>query len=76
MISGASIWAIVLRHTRVWKRDLNLILAGFIGCCLTLLFGAFWGPGFSSPSRYSFTTMKLLRCSGFCYGRLWEEGAT
>lgn len=43
MISFTSMWAIVLRHGRVWKRDLNVIIAGFYWPMLDILIWGFLG---------------------------------
>jgi ABC-2 type transport system permease protein len=43
MIAFAPIWAIVLRHTRVWYRDLNLALCGFYWPLLDVLIWGFLG---------------------------------
>ncbi|HEX2978552.1 MAG TPA: ABC transporter permease [Candidatus Babeliales bacterium] len=43
MISFAPIWAIVLRHMRMWKRDLNYLLSGFYWPLLDVLIWGFLG---------------------------------
>ena len=43
MISFASVWAIVLRLARVWRRDVNLLLAGFYWPLLDILVWGFLG---------------------------------
>lgn len=43
MISFAPIWAIVVRHTYMWKRDLNPLLAAFYWPVLDILIWGFLG---------------------------------
>ncbi len=43
MISFASIWAVVLRHTRVWRHDLNPLLASFYWPLLDIMMWGFLG---------------------------------
>lgn len=43
MISCAPIWAITLRHIRLWRRDVNLLLASFYWPFLDVLMWGFLG---------------------------------
>jgi ABC-2 type transport system permease protein len=43
MISFAPMWAIVLRHVRMWRRDLNYVLGGFYWPLLDILVWGFLG---------------------------------
>ncbi len=43
MISFTSVWAVVLRHVRMWKRDPNYILGGFYWPFLDILIWGFVG---------------------------------
>ncbi|MBA3752136.1 hypothetical protein H0X06_05105, partial [Candidatus Dependentiae bacterium] len=43
MISFTSMWAVVLRYARVWKRDPNLLLAGFYWPLLDIVIWGFLG---------------------------------
>lgn len=43
MISWLSVWAIVLKHLRLWRNDLNYILAGFYWPILDIMIWGFLG---------------------------------
>lgn len=42
MISLTSVWAVVLRHARMWRRDPNYILGGFYWPLLDILIWGFF----------------------------------
>jgi ABC-2 type transport system permease protein len=50
MISFAPMWAIVVRHMRVWQRDLNHLLAGFYWPLLDILIWGFLGSWIQSQT--------------------------
>jgi len=43
MLSSSSIWAVVLRHVRLWKRNPNILLMGFYWPLLDILVWGFLG---------------------------------
>src|SRR6478752_7438699 len=43
MVSFESIWAIVMRHIRMWRRDFNYILGGFYWPILDIFIWGFLG---------------------------------
>lgn len=52
MISSASIWAVVLRHLHVWKRDLNVMLFGFYWPMLDILIWGFLGAWIQATQQF------------------------
>lgn len=63
MITFAPIWAIVLRHIHVWKRDLNLMLATFYWPLLDILIWGFlgsWIAQMQTSQLYNYETAALL----------------
>jgi len=69
MISFGSIWAIVIRHTRVWQRDLNLILAGFYWPILDVLIWGFLGSWIQQSQTAEFHNYKTAALLGIL---LWQ----
>ncbi len=63
MIAFAPIWAIVLRHTRMWRRDINYILGNFYWPILDILIWGFLGSWIAqsqAASLHNYETAALL----------------
>ncbi len=63
MIAFASIWAIVLRHIYVWRRDLNMFLMGFYWPLLDVLIWGFLGSWIGqslAPQFHNYEAAALL----------------
>lgn len=63
MISFAPIWAVVLRHIRMWKGDVNLLIGGFYWPLLDILIWGFLGSWIQQTqeiSLYNYQTIALL----------------
>ncbi len=63
MISFASVWAVILRHIRMWKRDPNLLLLGFYWPVLDILIWGFLGSWIGQSHMmqfHNYTEVALL----------------
>lgn len=63
MISLPSVWAIVIRHVRMWKRDLNLLLFGLYWPVLDVIIWGYLGLWIQQShitSFHSYETVILL----------------
>jgi ABC-2 type transport system permease protein len=69
MISFAPIWALVLRHTRLWKRDLNFLLAGFYWPLLDIVIWGFLGSWIAQSQMVEFQHYKVAALLGIL---LWQ----
>ncbi len=59
MIAFAPIWAIVLRHTRMRRRDVNYILGNFYWPVPDILIWGFLGYGLHNRKQHHYITMRL-----------------
>lgn len=69
MISFSPIWAIVLRHARVWKHDLNLALSGFYWPLLDILIWGFLGSWIAQSQIAGFHNYEAAALLGIL---LWQ----
>lgn len=69
MISFASIWAIVLRHIRLWKRDPNILLAGLSWPLLDILVWGFLGTWIQQSQATQFHNFEVTALLGIL---LWQ----
>jgi ABC-2 type transport system permease protein len=69
MISFTSMWAIVLRHARVWKQDLNVMLAGFYWPLLDILIWGFLGSWIQQSHTAGFHNYEAAALLGIL---LWQ----
>ena len=69
MISWASVWAVVLRHVRLWKKDLNLILSGFYWPLLDIFIWGFLGSWIQQTSASQFQNYESVALLGIL---LWQ----
>jgi ABC-2 type transport system permease protein len=69
MISFAPIWAIVLRHIRLWKGDLNLAMAGFYWPLLDILIWGFLGAWIQQSNAEQFQNYEAAALLGIL---LWQ----
>lgn len=69
MASFSSIWAIVLRHTRVWKRDTNLVLATFYWPLLDIMIWGFLGSWIQQSQIAQFHNYEVAALLGIL---LWQ----
>lgn len=53
MISLISIWAVVLKHLRLWRNDLNYILAGFYWPILDIMIWGFLGSWIQQAQTFN-----------------------
>jgi ABC-2 type transport system permease protein len=61
MISSALVWAVVLRHLYVWKRDLNVMLFGFYWPMLDILIWGFLGAWIQVTQQFhNYESIALL----------------
>jgi len=69
MISFAPIWAIVLRHMRVWQRDPNLLLSGFCWPLLDIFIWGFLGSWIAQSQSVQFHNYEAAALLGIL---LWQ----
>lgn len=69
MISFAAVWAIVLRHTRMWKRDVNFLLGGLYWPLLDILIWGFLGSWIQQSQQGSFSNYEAVALLGIL---LWQ----
>jgi ABC-2 type transport system permease protein len=69
MLSFAPMWAIVLRHTRMWKRDLNFLLSGFYWPLLDILVWGFLGAWIQQSHTTQFHNYEVTALLGIL---LWQ----
>ncbi len=60
MISATSVWAVVLRHARMWKRDPNYILGGFYWPFLDILIWGFLGAWIQRSQIAQFSNYEVV----------------
>ncbi len=76
MISFAPIWAIVLRHTRVLRRDFNLLLAIFYWPVLDILIWGFLGSWIQQSQTAQFQHYEAAALLGILLWQLVGRGCT
>jgi len=69
MISWSSVWALVLRHSYIWKRDINLLLCGFYWPLLDILIWGFLGSWIATFQVAPFHNYKVAALLGIL---LWQ----
>ncbi|HZW60645.1 MAG TPA: ABC transporter permease [Candidatus Babeliales bacterium] len=69
MISFSPIWAIVLRHARMWRRDLNLLLGTFYWPMLDILIWGFLGSWIQQSQLVGFKNYEMVALLGIL---LWQ----
>lgn len=73
MISCASMWAVVLRHTRMWQRDPNFLLGSFYWPLLDILVWGFVGAWIQKSQATEFQNYESVALLGVllwqCVGR-------
>ncbi len=69
MISFAPIWAVALRHIRLWKRDPNLLLGGFYWPLLDILIWGFLGSWIQQSQATEFHNYEATALLGIL---LWQ----
>lgn len=69
MISFAPIWAIVVRHVRVWRRDPNVLLFGFYWPVLDVLIWGFLGSWIQKSQMVQFHNYEAVALLGIL---LWQ----
>ena len=69
MISWAPIWAIVIRYTRVWQKDPNLLLAGLYWPLLDILIWGFLGTWIAQSQTEQLHNYKMVALLGIL---LWQ----
>src|SRR5437016_5642976 len=69
MISFAPMWAVVIRNARVWKRDLNLLLAGFYWPLLDVFIWGFLGAWIAQSHAQQFHNYESVALLGIL---LWQ----
>jgi len=69
MFSCASVWAIVLRHMRMWKRDPNLLLSGFYWPLLDIVVWGFLGSWIARSLTAEFYNYEAVALLGIL---LWQ----
>jgi len=69
MISVTSIWAIVIRHVRLWRRDLNPLLFGFYWPMLDVLVWGFLGSWIAQSQTAQFHNYEAAALLGIL---LWQ----
>ncbi len=69
MISCTSIWTIVLRHMRVWKRDPNLLLFMFYWPLLDIFVWGFLGSWIQQSQIATFQNYEMIALLGIL---LWQ----
>lgn len=69
MISWAPIWAVVIRYTRVWQKDPNLLLAGLYWPLLDILIWGFLGTWIAQSQTGLLHNYKIVALLGVL---LWQ----
>src|SRR6266498_3746127 len=69
MISFTPIWAIVLRHIRLWKRDINFLLGGFYWPVLDIIIWGFLGAWIQQSQTAQFHNYEVAALLGIL---LWQ----
>ncbi len=69
MITFAPIWAIVLRHARMWRRDFNYILGNFYWPMLDILIWGFLGSWIAQSQAVQFHNYEVAALLGIL---LWQ----
>lgn len=69
MISFSPMWAVVLRHTRMWRRDPNLLLGGLYWPILDILVWGFLGAWIAQSNGTQFHNYELIALLGIL---LWQ----
>ncbi|MBA3954610.1 ABC transporter permease [Candidatus Dependentiae bacterium] len=69
MISGASLWAVVLRHTRMWRRDPNFLLGSLYWPVLDILIWGFLGSWIQQARGGQFDNYEVAALLGIL---LWQ----
>lgn len=69
MISFAPIWAVVLRHTRMWRRDPNYLLGGFYWPLLDILTWGWLGIWIQQSQATEFQNYEVVALLGVL---LWQ----
>ena len=69
MISFASMWAVGLRHTRMWQRDPNLLLSGLYWPVLDILIWGFLGSWIQQSQMAQFHNYEMVALLGVL---LWQ----
>lgn len=72
MISFSPIWATVLRYTRLWRRDLNVLLFAFYWPILDVLVWGFMGAWIQSTNTVEFGQYQMVALLGIL---LWQAAA-
>ncbi len=75
MISFSSIWAIVLRHGRMWQRDPNLILAGLYWPLLDILIWGFLGSWIQQAGSAEFHNYRSTALLGILMWQVVARGS-
>src|ERR1700722_18655619 len=69
MLSFSSIWAVVIRHARAWKRDPNFIFAGFYWPLLDIIIWGFLGAWIQKSQATQFHNYEAAALLGIL---LWQ----
>lgn len=75
MISFSPIWAIVLRHARLWRRDVNLLLASFYWPILDILVWGFLGTWIQQSGVAQFQNYEAAALLGILLWQVVGRGA-
>lgn len=75
MISYSPIWAVVLRHARLWKRDLNLMLFTFYWPLLDIIIWGFMGAWIQRVQPEQFHNYKVVALLGILLWLVAARGA-
>lgn len=76
MVSFESIWAIVLRHMRMWRRDFNYILGGFYWPILDILIWGFLGSWIQQYHSVQFQNYQEVALLGILLWQIVGRGCT
>lgn len=64
MVSWSPVWAIVLRHARLWKRDINYLLIMFYWPVLDILTWGYLGTWIQQASSQQFQNYEIVALLG------------
>ncbi len=75
MLSFSPIWAIVLRHVRLWRRDINILLASFYWPILDILIWGFLGSWIQQSGVAQFQNYEATALLGILLWQVVGRGA-
>src|SRR5689334_9951208 len=76
MISISSMWAIAIRHIRLYRRDLNLFLASFYWPVLDILIWGFLGSWVAQSNVGEFQNYETVALLGILLWQVVGRGCT